>query len=164
MAVKGKRADSVPDPVGGELPEDVEEAPEEIEDDSDSGSSASLPGNVEMLTLTEDIFGNPYLPGQEVIVIKELFEAAQVYEMDKAEHGRLTKRLTEEKKTLAGLTRKYREFFERTSDAMHFSYNCAGTSVVVDRNEDVYTKAESSGSKPDKPRGRKKKEAVEEIY
>lgn len=119
-------------------------------------------GEVPYLKLSVDIFGNPYLPGQEPVVVKEMFEEAKAYEDAKTERMRLTKKESEGKQKLTGLARKYRDLFEESSDGMQFQYACGGIIVEVDRSESVVTKKESS-SKPEKKKGKKDAEA-EAVY
>lgn len=151
MAVAGKAADERPDAVG-DLPTN----------NKNKKAAPSLDG-IETMVLDKDIFGNPYLPGAEVTVIKELYLDAHSYEVNKAEHARLTKALTEDKKKLAGSSKKYRAHFEATSDGLHFMYPCAGVNVKVDRKEQISTEAESSAKSKGKKKG-KKSDGAGDIY
>ena len=117
---------------------------------------------VETIVLDKDMFGNPYLPGAEVEVIKEVYEAAFEYETDKKEHAALTKRLTESKKKLKGVSVKHRSAFKGTKDGLHYVYSCAGVDILIDRTEKVSTAPESS-AKGKKAKG-KKADKPEDIY
>ncbi len=152
MAVAGKAADERPDSV-----EDLKA--------NKAGSKETAPSfdGVETMVLEKDIFGNPYLPGAEVTVIKEIYMKAHSYEANKVEHARLTKLLVADKKDLAGLSVKYRQFFEGTKDGLHFLYPCAGINVKVDRKEQVSTEAESS-AKSKKGKKGKKGDTPADIY
>lgn len=108
-----------------------------------------------MITLSADVFGNPYLPGSEIQVPKRLYEDVHAHESLKTEMDAVKKRFKKAEAQLAATAKEFRGIFDTTRDGLHSVYHCAGVDVMIDRTEKVKTEKHTAPTpkKPSKKEG-----------
>lgn len=136
----------------------------------------------ELIVLTHDIDGNPFLPDQQPSAVKELWLEGKKHVENKEQHAKLTTALKEGKESLKALYRKYPSFFiPSENDPNVLIYTIGGLTVEIDREETFEVKTRKDAPPPistaaqnqadaDKlkrggsGRGGKKKETPADIY